>query len=155
MFLQTIPMTGVVIPLTHQSTTYNLLTMIFKQPHPFCFRFYHSSKLQIIVENRIAKWLCTHILLHDLCHTLYLCINPRIHKRTKWFTNRSQTVRKPNARSVNGTANRRRATCERFTYHSPRTKVCRFFAQTQRKLDVPGVLSMHRVSFARLGFVEN
>ncbi len=30
-----------------------------------------------------------------------------------------------------------------------------FFARTQRELDAPSVLSMHRVSFARLRFVEN
>ncbi len=55
---------------------------------------------------------------------------------------------------VNGTANLRCAVHEQFTYHSLRTEICRFFARTQRELDAPGVLSMHRVSSARLRFVE-
>ncbi len=40
---------------------------------------------------------------------------------------------------------------EWFAYRSLRTKIYRFFARTQRELDVPGVLSMHRVSFPCTG----
>ncbi len=35
---------------------------------------------------------------------------------------------------VNETANMRCTICEWFAYHSPQTKLCRFFAQTQREL---------------------
>ncbi len=61
--------------------------------------------------------------------------------------NGSQTARKPNA-----------GMCERDykpVLRHPQTEICWFFAQTQRELDVPGILSMHRVSFARLRFAEN
>ncbi len=56
---------------------------------------------------------------------------------------------------MNETVNLRCAICEQFAYHSPQTEIYRVFVQTQRELDVPGVLSMHRVSFARLRFAEN
>ncbi len=73
--------------------------------------------------------------------------------------NGSQTARKQFANQmcicVGGTANLRCAVCEQLAYHSLRTEICRFFVGTQRELDAPGVLSMHRVSFARLRFAEN
>ncbi len=64
--------------------------------------------------------------------------------------NSSQTTRKQFANQmrvcVDGTANLRCTIRERLAYHLPKT---------QRELDAPGVLSMHRVSFARLRLVEN
>ncbi len=56
---------------------------------------------------------------------------------------------------VDGTANLLCASRKWFPYCSPRIKICQFFVWTQRELDAPGVLSMHRVSFAHLRFVEN
>ncbi len=49
------------------------------------------------------------------------------------------------------------APCHPRTIRIPfaENQMCRFFAQTPRELDAPGVLSMHRVSFARLRFAEN
>ncbi len=46
---------------------------------------------------------------------------------------------------VDGTANLRCAICKWFTYHLPRTKICCFFARTQRELDAPGVLCSPQV----------
>ncbi len=46
---------------------------------------------------------------------------------------------------VNGTANLHCAIRERFAYHSPRTEIGWFSAQTQRELDVPGVLCSPQV----------
>ncbi len=66
----------------------------------------------------------------------------------EWFMNQMRVC-------VDRTANLSCAIHEWFTYHSLRTEICWFFAQTQRELDVPGVLSMHPVSFACLRFVEN
>ncbi len=78
------------------------------------------------------------------------------------YTQARRMFRKPLANGlrtkcmyVDGTANLRCAISKRFAYHSPWTETCRIFAQTQRELDAPGVLSTHRVSFARLRFVEN
>ncbi len=34
---------------------------------------------------------------------------------------------------------------KRFAYHSPQTKICQIFAQTQRELDAPGVLCSPQV----------
>ncbi len=42
-------------------------------------------------------------------------------------------------------------TCARFAYHSPQTKICWFFARTQRELDAPGILSMHGCPLLALG----
>ncbi len=68
--------------------------------------------------------------------------------QTVWFANQMHVC-------VDGTANLRCAIREWFAYRSLRTKFCQFFAQTQRELDAPGVLSTNRVSFARLRFAEN
>ncbi len=46
---------------------------------------------------------------------------------------------------VDGTENLRYTVHEWFAYHLPQTKICRFFARTQRELNAPGVLSTHRV----------
>ncbi len=43
---------------------------------------------------------------------------------------------------VDETANLRCTIREWFAYHSPQTEICQFVEQTQRELDVPGVLSM-------------
>ncbi len=56
---------------------------------------------------------------------------------------------------VDGTANLCCIVHKWFADHSARTKICWFFVWTQRELDAPGVLSMHRVSFTRLRFIEN
>ncbi len=60
-----------------------------------------------------------------------------------WYTHANQTVHEPNRTKqfmnqmrlgVDGTANMHCAIRKRFAYHSLRTKICRFFAQTQREL---------------------
>ncbi len=51
---------------------------MFTQPCSFCIQFYHNSKLQIIVENRIAKQLHMCTVLHDLCCTLYVNNTPNL-----------------------------------------------------------------------------
>ncbi len=51
---------------------------------------------------------------------------------------------------VDRTANLLCTVREWFAYQSPRTKICLFFVRTQRELDAPAVLSMHRMSFACL-----
>ncbi len=66
----------------------------------------------------------------------------------KWFANQMRVC-------VDGTVNLLCAIREWFAYHLLRTKICQFFARTQRELDAQGVLSLHRVSFARLRFTEN
>ncbi len=43
---------------------------------------------------------------------------------------------------VHRTANMHCAICKWFAYRSPRTKICRDFAQTQRELGEPGVLCL-------------
>ncbi len=67
--------------------------------------------------------------------------------------NGSQTTREQFANQmrvcVDGTPNLCCAVCERFTYHSPQTEICQFFAQTQKELNAPGVLcSPHCVPHA-------
>ncbi len=58
--------------------------------------------------------------------------------RARWM------VRKPLANQmrvcVDGAANLCCAIREQFAYRSPQTGICRVFAQTQRELDMPGVL---------------
>ncbi len=46
---------------------------------------------------------------------------------------------------VDGTPNLCCAVCAWFAYHSPQTKICQFFAQTQRELDAQGVLCLSQV----------
>ncbi len=46
---------------------------------------------------------------------------------------------------VDETVNLRCAICKQFAYRSPQTKICWFFARTQRELDVPGVLCSPQV----------
>ncbi len=65
-------------------------------------------------------------------------VEPCIHERAEWFANQMRMC-------VNGTANLRCAICKRVAYHSARTKICRFFARTQRELDAPGVLCSPQV----------
>ncbi len=81
----------------------------------------------------------------SLVHTNATNGSPTAHK---WFANQMCVC-------VDGTANLHCAICEWFAYHSPRTKTCQFFVQTQRELDASGVLSMHQMPFARLRFAEN
>ncbi len=76
------------------------------------------------------------------------CVKSCIHEYAKWFANQMHVC-------VNGTANLLCAICEWFAYLSPQTEIGRPFARAQRELDVPDVLSIQRVSFARLRFVEN
>ncbi len=46
---------------------------------------------------------------------------------------------------VDETVNLRCAVCEWLAYHSPRTKICRLSARTQRELDAPGVVCSPQV----------
>ncbi len=82
-------------------------------------------------------------------------LKPCIHEHAEWFENRSQMVREPNVRTCGWDCEPALCRPQKFAYRSLRTEICQFFARTQRELDVPGVLFMHRVSFARLRFAEN
>ncbi len=98
----------------------------------------------------------------DKCNVLLYCftyhtvsgihsvfsLKPGIHGCTEWFANQMRVC-------VDGSVNLRCVVDKRFAYHSPRTEICQFLARTQRELDAPSGLSMHRVSFARLRFAEN
>ncbi len=72
-------------------------------------------------------------------------LKPRICEHTEWFANRSMRV------CVDGTANQCCAMHGQFAYRLPRTKICWFFARTQRELDAvvsfhaPSVLCSHQV----------
>ncbi len=56
---------------------------------------------------------------------------------------------------VDGTANLHCTVGEQLAYHSPQTKIYRFFKQIEGEMDAPDVLSMHQMSFVRLRFAEN
>ncbi len=80
-------------------------------------------------------------------------VKPRIHERVEWFMNLSLIVLQTRCAYV-WTGLR---TCAALSVNGLHT-ICRkpkffgIFVRTQREQVVPGVLSLHRVSFARLRF---
>ncbi len=85
---------------------------------------HRNSDQQLSLDD--CRWM---MIVKVICSTTYL---------KGWYTHANQTVREPFANQmhicVDGTANIHRAICEWFAYHSLRTKICWFFAQTQREL---------------------
>ncbi len=129
-----------------------------------------------MLQSTGADWLCTLQRSCKFCQIIVFKISSlsaviacglnksfvKIYLRRFYkalYTRLCRMVRKRFANQMHvcvvGTANLRCAVHERFAYRLLRNKICRFFAQTQRELDAPGVLFMHQVSFARLRFAEN
>ncbi len=60
-------------------------------------------------------------------------IKPRIQEHAEWFANQMRIC-------VDGIVNLCCVIHKEFTYRSPRTEICQFFARTRRELDAPDVL---------------
>ncbi len=121
----------------------------FLRNHGTNVKIHHFSIRLCVLSRTTVQQKCGVLLLHSWFYTRRgFDLKPRIHERAEWFANQMRVC-------VDGTANLCCAIHKRFAYHSPRTKICRFFVRTQRELDESGVLSMHKVSFARFKFAEN
>ncbi len=82
-------------------------------------------------------------------------IKPRMQERAKWFANRSRMVCEPSAHMCGLDCKPALCCPQTIRMLFATNQNLWFFAQTQIELHAPGVLSMHRVSFARLRFAKN